>query len=90
MEKKIEAKGKIVIVEINSNKEKKSEGGIFMPAASDRETQNQAIVVSVGPEVTDIKAGDLCIISRLNGELFELDKKYYRALNTEDIFAVIR
>lgn len=90
MAKKLEAVGINVILEVNLNQEKKSEGGLFIPSNADKESKSQATVVTVGEKVTTVKAGDKVIISRTGGEVFELDGKHYYALREEDIFCIIR
>jgi co-chaperonin GroES (HSP10) len=87
--KEITAFGKIVVVEIYVAKEKKTESGIILSAAVDKEAQSQAVVVSVGNKVEGINVGDTVIVSRIAGELFELDGRYFRALLDVDVFAKI-
>ena len=84
------ALGKTVIVEVNLNKEVKTAGGLIMPNATDKESQSQALVISVGPEVTNVSAGDLAIISRVGGEVFHLDGRSYYALQNTDVFCIIK
>ena len=83
------ALGKTVIVEVTLTKETKSEGGLILTSRSDKESQSQALVISVGPEVSDVKAGDTAIISRVGGEVFYLDGRSFYALQSADVFCVI-
>jgi co-chaperonin GroES (HSP10) len=86
----IKAVGDTVVVKININKEKKTDGGIILTMNSDKETQSQATVISVGDTVNDIPIGSLVIISRTGiGELFQLDEVLYRAMPKTEVFAVI-
>jgi len=87
--KTITAKGYTVIVEMVQQKDKVSDGGIILKETNDREAQSQAIIISMGCEVKNLKVGDLCIVSRLTGELFELDGRYFRSMEAKDIFAVL-
>lgn len=86
----LEALGKTVVVEVNLNKEKVSEGGIVLTQHSDKESQSQGLVISVGEEVKTIKAGDLVVISRVGGEVFYLDNRSFYALQLADVFCVVR
>jgi len=88
--KTLEALNDTVIVEVNLNKEKKSDSGIFLPSSVDVESQSQAQVISVGEDVKNIVPGDWAIISRVGGEIFHLGGKTYYALKKTDIFAIIR
>jgi co-chaperonin GroES (HSP10) len=83
------ALGKTVVVEVNLNKEVKTSTGIIMPGNVDKESQSQAQVVSVGPEVKDVKSGDMVIISRVGGEVFHMDGRSYYALQNTDVFCII-
>jgi len=87
--KQVKAVGDIVVVEIRIAKETVSEGGLILTARADTEAQSQALVVSVGSKVRGIDVGDTVIVSRMNGEMFELEGKFYRAMKQEDIFAYI-
>lgn len=87
--KKPQALGEIVIVEVVNNKEKKTDSGLYIPQSHDKESMSQAKVVSVGPKVEGFTIGDTVIVSRLVGELFELDGIQYRAMRQEDIFGVV-
>ncbi len=89
---KLQALGKTVIVEVHLLDEpQKTESGLFIPANSaNQKTQNLAKVATVGEEVTTIKEGDTVIISRVGGEIFDLDGHHYYALQLTDIFAVIK
>lgn len=90
MSRALEALGKTVIVEVSLNKEVKTPTGIIMPTNTDKESQSQGLVVSVGPEVTTIKEGDVVIISRVGGEVFHLDGRSFYALQITDVFCVLR
>ena len=87
--KTLTALGSTVIVEVNLNKESKSAGGLIMPGMTDKESQSQALVVSVGPDVKGITAGSTAIISRVGGEIFHLEGRSYYALKDVDVFCVI-
>ena len=87
----ITAVGEIVVVEVSMGKEKVSTGGIILSANTDKETQSQATVISVGEDVKGISVGDTVIIARAGmGEMFQLDEKYYRAMPKNEIFAIIK
>lgn len=86
----LEALNDTVILEVNLNKETKSVGGLIMPTIVDKESQSQALVISVGPDVTNINVGDMAIISRVGGEVFHLDGRSFYALKKTDVFAIIK
>ena len=91
MAKLLVAQGKVIIFEVNLNKEAVTSSGIVIPSKADKESQSQALVVSVGPDVKiDIKEGDTAIISRVGGEVFNLGGRDFYALKEEDVFAVIK
>jgi co-chaperonin GroES (HSP10) len=90
MARTLETLGTTVIVEVNLTKETKSSGGIIMPGMTDKESNSQALVVSVGPDVPTIKVGDWAIISRVGGEVFYLDGRSFYALQKTDVFCIIR
>ena len=46
-------------------------------------------VVSVGPAVTDVKAGDKVVVSKFVGTDITLDKVDYKFVKQDDILAVV-
>jgi len=79
-----------VIVKQYANAERKSEGGLYMPEGTDKESQNLAIVVSVGEEVKGLNIGDTVIITKFAGELLQIDGELYKVFNNSEIFGVIK
>ncbi len=61
------------------------EGGIFIPAASQDQPQD-GTVLSVGPKVTEIKAGDRVLISKFAAT--EIEKQTY-LLSEDEVLAVL-
>lgn len=87
--KTMTAVGDNVIVEVFTLKEKKTEGGLVMPSAIDKESKSQGIVIAVGPDVTGINVGDVVIVSRMIGEVFHLGDRDFLATKKNDIFAIL-
>lgn len=74
---------KNVIVE-RIAKEEVSSGGIVLPGG-DREAADKAVVLAIGPEVTDVKIGDSLLINWQKATL--AGKEVYR-INEEDIIGI--
>lgn len=89
--KTIKALGDTVIVEAPEIKEKKSEGGIILTQANDKEAKNQGVVVSVGEKVTTISVGDTVLISRMGvGEVFTFNNKFYIAMPDKEVYGIVK
>lgn len=59
-----------ILVSVDSVEEKRSEGGIFIPTkAIDKESNRPqwCKIYAVGPEQTDVKAGQWAVIANMNG-----------------------
>ena len=66
----------------------KTSSGLFIP--DDAQTVPQeAMVISVGPDVVDLKVGDRVIYSLYGGTKLDYDGKSYIVLDDKDIICVV-
>jgi chaperonin GroES len=72
-----------VIIE-RQEKEQVSAGGIVLPGG-DREVADKAVVVAIGPEVTDIKEGDVVLVNW--NKASKIDEKVYK-VSFEDVIGI--
>ena len=68
--------------------EEKTKSGIILPDSA-KEKPQAAVVVSVGPDVDQVKEGDKVIYSRYAGNDVELDGEKYIIVKQNDIHAVV-
>ena len=70
-------------VVIEPLREEKKKGSIILPDTIDKEKQERGKVLAVGPEVKELKKGDLVVFTRKNHEGFQFsevkinDKEYF-------------
>lgn len=92
---KIRPRSKQVLVRVDEEKARESEFGIITPSNVEQEKERTAgTIVSVGPEIKDLKKGDRVIYGAYAGEQLKLDqtsaqKFDHVLLFDEDILAVI-
>jgi len=63
-----------------------SDGGIIIPDKA-KERPHKAVVMAIGPEVTDIVVGEKIIFSKYAGTVVKLDKKSFLIIREEDVIA---
>jgi len=70
--------------------DKTTEGGIFLPKA-ENEKPMQAKVVGVGPEVNQVKIGDLVVYSKYGGMGVNIgEENNFVIVKQEDILAIMK
>lgn len=72
-----------VIIE-RQEKEQVTAGGIVLPGG-DREVADKAVVVAIGPEVSDINEGDVVLVNW--NKASKIDEKIYK-VSFEDIIGI--
>ena len=72
-----------VIIE-RQEKEQVSAGGIVLPGG-DREVADKAVVVAIGPEVSDINEGDVVLVNW--NKASKIDEKIYK-VSFEDVIGI--
>ena len=87
--KKIQAINDHVIVEVVVATEATSEGGIFLPATAEMEPQKYGEVISVGPDITDIKVGDIIAFAKFGGQDIILNRVIIKVLKKAEIYGII-
>ena len=69
---KIRPRGKQILVKPEEEQSRESENGIVTPDNIEQESKAMGEVIAVGPEITDIKAGDKVIYGAFAGEAITL------------------
>lgn len=64
-------------------------GGLVIPNSAAKTPQN-AVVLSVGEEVTTVKAGDNLILRQHAGQPFEHEGNEYRLIHIGEIMAILK
>ena len=72
-----------VIIE-RQEKEQVSSGGIVLPNG-DREVADKALVIAIGPEVSDINEGDVVLVNW--NKASKIDEKIYK-VSFEDVIGI--
>lgn len=92
--KKIQPRGKHILVKRDEAEGSVSEHGISTPDAVEKEQKAYGTVVAVGPDIKDVKKGDRVIYGAYAGEELEVEEKgkkvTYRLLEDEFVVAFIR
>lgn len=90
---KIRPRGKQVLVKPEGEKSRESFSGLVMPSNVEQEQRAIGTVVSVGPEIKDIKKGDRVIYGAYAGEKIKLNEGTkevdYVLLFDEDVLAFL-
>ena len=80
--------GERVLLEVPEVKEEKTSGGLFVPdTAKDKPTE--AVVVSIGAKVEDVKAGDKVIYDKFAGTEVKFEDKKYILMDVANVLAFI-
>jgi len=87
--RKIQAINDHVIVEVVVPAENTSEGGIFLPGTVEMEPQRYGNVISVGPDISDIKVGDVIAFAKFGGQDIILNRVVIKVLKKAEIYGVI-
>ena len=66
----------------------KTTSGLYIPDAAQTVPQ-EAMVIAVGPDVSDLKVGDRVIYSQYGGTKLDYDGKSYIVLDDKDIICVV-
>lgn len=81
--------GENVLVNI-PKKEKKTEGGIFIPETASEERPQEGKVIAIGDsEKIKVKKGQKIIFAKYSGSEIKLDKEEFLIVKQEDILAVV-
>lgn len=72
-----------VIIE-RQEKEQVSSGGIVLPNG-DRDVADKAVVIAIGPEVSDINQGDVVLVNW--NKASKIDEKIYK-VSFEDVIGI--
>lgn len=81
--------GENVLVKI-PKKEKKTDGGLFIPDTANEERPQEGKVVAVGDsEKIKVKKGQKIIFAKYSGSELTLDKEEFLIIKQEDILAVV-
>ncbi len=90
----ITPRGKQVLVKPDPAESKESESGLLVPDAVEQEQKAIGTVISVGPEIKDVKKGDRVIYGAYAGESIKLREDgaevEYKLLFDEDVLAFIK
>lgn len=90
---KITPRGKQILVKQDDEKARISEHGLATPSSVEQERKAIGIVVSVGPDIKDVKKGDRVIFGAFAGEKIKLQESTkevdYVLLFDEDVLAFI-
>lgn len=91
--KKIIPRGKQILVRPDDEAPRESEHGIITPSNIEQERKAIGTVLSVGPEIKDVKKGDRVIYGAFAGERMKLKESQkevdYVLLFDEDVLAFI-
>lgn len=75
-----------VLVEPTQKQEKV--GAIYLPDQG-KQDSGEAIVISIGPKVTNVNAGDRIATERYGGRIVKMGNKEYRLFRAADILGII-
>lgn len=76
-----------VLLEVQEHAEKTA-SGIFIPDAA-QEKPYQGIILAIGPEVTQVKAGNRVLFSKYGGSDVKVDDQPIKIISEKDILAII-
>jgi chaperonin GroES len=70
--------------------ESKTQGGLILPNSASPESFERGEVVSVGPEVEDIKTGDVIAYSQHAGQdMLSTNKDVFKVLKYGEVYCII-
>lgn len=78
---------RIVLEQVES--EEKTSSGIILPDSA-KEKPEQAKVVAVGPDVKELKTGDLVLYTKYGPNEVKVDGKEYLVVKEEDVLAILK
>ena len=78
---------RIVLEQIES--EEKTSSGKILPDSA-KEKPEQAKVVAVGPDVKELKTGDLVLYTKYGPNEVKVDGKEYLVVKEEDVLAILK
>jgi chaperonin GroES len=68
--------------------EEVTSSGLVIPASA-QSTPQEAMVIAVGPEVTDVTIGDRVVYSLYGGTKLDYDGKSYIVIDIKDLVCVV-
>ncbi len=86
---KIRARGKYILVEVDSDETRVSKHGIVTPTNVEQEKKSIGTVLSVGDQIKDIKKGDRVIFGTYAGDSVKMEDSEYKLLHDDDILAFL-
>lgn len=78
---------RIVLEQVES--EEKTSSGIILPDSA-KEKPEQAKVIAVGPDVKELKTGDMVLYTKYGPNEVKVDGKEYLVVKEEDVMAIIK
>lgn len=78
---------RIVLEQVES--EEKTSSGIILPDSA-KEKPEQAKVVAVGPDVKELKTGDMVLYTKYGPNEVKVDGNEYLIVKEEDVMAIIK
>ena len=78
---------RIVLEQVES--EEKTSSGIILPDSA-KEKPEQAKVVAVGPDVKELKTGDMVLYTKYGPNEVKVDGKEYLVVKEEDVLAILK
>lgn len=89
----IKPRGKYILVECDPPEAQKNQFGILTPTNVERDEKAMGTVISVGPEIKDVKKGEKVIYGTYAGDDISFEEKgkkiKYRLLHDDDVLAFI-
>lgn len=77
---------KVLVAEIKSTT--KSDVGIILEGANSVREQNRAKVIAIGPDVTDVKEGDVILLDWTKASIVKVDGAQRAIIDQDHIVAV--
>lgn len=78
---------RIVLEQVES--EEKTSSGIILPDSA-KEKPEQAKVVAVGPDVKELKTGDMVLYTKYDPNEVKVGGKEYLVVKEEDVLAILK
>ncbi len=78
---------RIVLEQVES--EEKTSSGIILPDSA-KEKPEQAKVVAVGPDVKELKTGDMVLYTKYGPNEVKVDGQEYLVVKEEDVLAILK
>ena len=72
-----------------SEHEEKTAGGLFIPDAA-KEKPQKGTVEAVGPDVKEVKKGDVVLFDRYSGSKVKIDDDEFLIIKEEEILGILK